>query len=183
MKIRSVFAALCLIFVPSVSYAQSFSSVESCVMLKSGVESAVKQADNLSMLLTDETLTEEAYLSQLYDGIKVLTSSGEMLFQASDKYESTCKAVLTEAKKIEEVRVIYDWYLEPVKVAYQFFRRAREAAIRLNRQGDVDVFNTTMTEYDAAVMKLVSVCESDLKDTPSASTCSELSARLGDILK
>ena len=56
-------------------------------------------------------------------------------------------------------------------------------AVQLNRQADVDVFNATMTEYDAAIMKLVSVCESDLANTPSAASCAALSAKLSDALQ
>ena len=181
--LKSVIAGCLFCMLPMAASAQSFDSVEACKSLRDEVTAAVDASKGLSGLLTAKDLTEARYLEELYEGVKILSSSGEMFFKASDKHESVCKALLSEAGKIEQVRKIYDWYLEPVQAAYQFFRRAREAAILLNRQGDVDVFNTTMTEYDAAVMKLVSVCEGDLANTPSAATCANLSAKLGDVLK
>ena len=106
-----------------------------------------------------------------------------MFFKASDSHESDCKTRLTQAGKLDEVRKIYDWYLEPTQIAYQFFKRARDAAISLNRQQDVDTFSKTMTEYDAAIMKLVGVCESDLANSPHAATCTALQTKLTDVLK
>ncbi len=180
---KKTLLCLGLILMPSYAMAQSFETVDACQSLKNEVTAAVEEARPLSSLFAEENITEEQYLAQLYQGVQLLSASGQMFFKASDSHESTCRTVLSESGKIEQIRVIYDWYLEPVKMAYQFFKRAREAAVRLNRQGDVDVFNTTMTEYDSAVMKLVSVCESDLAGTSHAATCSELSARLGDVLK
>ncbi len=182
MKAR-IIPTLALLFLPSTVLAQSFDTVDSCQNLQQEVTAAVEESRGLSSLLTEQNLTEEAYLTQLYEGIKILSKSGEMFFKASDSHESTCKTILAEAKKMEQLRGIYDWYLEPVQVAYRFFKRAREAAIRLNRQGDVDVFNSAMTEYDAAIMKLVAVCESDLTGTDYAATCKNLSAKLNDALK
>ena len=183
MKSLPLILSLILLILPASAMAQSFETVDACKSLQQEVTAAVEEAKPLSGLLTDENITEAVFLSQLYEGVKILSKSGEMFFKASDSHESTCKTVLTNAGKIEEIRRIYDWYLEPVKAAYQFFRRAREAAIRLNRQADVDVFNATMTEYDAAVMKLVGVCESDLANTPSAATCATLSGKLSDALQ
>ena len=183
MKIRSFLISLSILIFPASAMAQSFDTIDACKNLRQEVTAAVEEAKPLSGLLVDSGLTEEAFLSQLYEGVKILSKSGEMFFKASDSHESTCKTMLTNAGKIEEIRQIYDWYLEPSKQAYQFFRRAREAAIKLNRQADVDVFNATMTEYDAAIMKLVGVCESDLVNTPSASTCAVLSTKLSDVLQ
>lgn len=182
-NLKSLVAACLFLAMPAAAWAQSFDAIDACKELRSEVTAAVDASKGLSGLMSDKEMTEAQYLEQLYEGVKILSNSGEMFFKASDKHESACKAMLSEAGKIEQVREIYDWYLEPVQVAYQFFRRAREAAVRLNRQGDVDVFQTTMVEYDAAVMKLVSVCESDLAGTPSAGTCAGLSAKLGDALK
>lgn len=183
MKLRTLLIALSFLIFPASAMAQSFDTIDACKSLRQEVTAAVEESKPLSGLLVDPSLTEEAFLSQLYEGVKVLSKSGEMFFKASDSHESTCKTMLTNAGKIEEIRQIYDWYLEPSKLAYQFFRRAREAAIKLNRQEDVDVFNATMTEYDAAIMKLVGVCESDLANTPSASTCAALSTKLSDVLQ
>ena len=183
MKITTFLIALSFLTIPATAMAQSFDTIDDCKSLRQEVTAAVEESKALSGLLTDQNLTEEAFLAQLYEGVKILSKSGEIFFKASDNHESTCKTMLTNAGKIEEIRHIYDWYLEPSKLAYQFFRRAREAAIRLNRQADVDVFNKTMTEYDEAIMKLVSVCESDLANTPSASTCATLSAKLSDALQ
>ncbi|MBR4984722.1 MAG: hypothetical protein IKY83_03150 [Proteobacteria bacterium] len=181
LKCALAVCACCLF--PAVSSAQSFETIDACKSLRQEVTAAVEASSGLSSLMTDKSLTEAQYLEQLYEGVKILSGSGEMFFKASDSHESACKAMLSEAGQLAQVREIYDWYLEPVQAAYQFFRRAREAAVRLNRQGDVDVFSKTMTEYDAAVMKLVSVCEGDLANTASASTCAGLSAKLGDALK
>lgn len=181
--IRNTIFLFAVLFAPSFAAAQSFDTIDDCKSLQNEVSAAVEASRSLEKLFTSGSLTEEQYLAQLYEGVQKLSSSGQMFFKASDNHESTCRTILTEAGKIEQIRVIYDWYLEPVKLAYHFFKRAREAAVQLNRQGDVDTFNTTMTEYDAAVMKLVSVCESDLAGTPSASTCAQLSTKLGDVLK
>jgi hypothetical protein len=177
------FALTCLLAMPCLAQAQSFETVDACKNLRQEITAAVEASKPLAGLLTDKAITQEKFLAELYEGVKVLSKSGEMFFKASDSHESTCKSMLTQAGKQEEIRMIYDWYLEPVQIAHAFFHRAREAAIHLNRQADVDAFNTTMSEYDAAVMKLVGVCESDLANTPSASTCSQLSAKLGDVLK
>lgn len=168
---------------PVLAQAQSFDTVDACKNLRQEITAAVEESKPLAGLLTDQAITQDKFLAELYEGVKILSKSGEMFFKASDSHESTCKSMLTQASKQEEIRVIYDWYLEPVQIAHAFFYRAREAAIKLNRQADVDAFNATMTEYDAAVMKLVSVCESDLANTPSAATCASLSAKLGDVLK
>lgn len=168
---------------PVSGMAQSFDSVDSCKSLRNEVSAAVEAARPLEGLLVSAQMTESEYLSQLYEGVKVLSKSGEMFFKASDSHESGCKTVLTQGEKQGELVQIYEWYLEPVQVAYQFFKRAREAAVKLNRQEDVDMFSQTMTEYDAAVMKLAGVCESDLAGTEYAKGCATLSARLGDALK
>ena len=174
--------AILIIVAPSTCYAQSFETVDACKSLQKEVAAAVEESRSLTSLMTKEDMSEAEYLSQLYEGVKILSKSGEMFFKASDSHESTCKTVLREKGKIADVRTIYDWYLEPVHAAYQFFRRAREAAVRLNRQEDVNAFNATMTEYDASIMKLVGVCESDLAGLPEASTCANLSAKLSDAL-
>ena len=168
---------------PVMAHAQSFETVDACKNLRQEVTAAVEEAKPLAGLLTDKAITQDKFLAELYEGVKVLSKSGEMFFKASDSHESTCKSMLIQANKQEEIRNIYDWYLEPVQMAHAFFHRAREAAIQLNRQADVDAFSAAMTEYDAAVMKLVGVCESDLAGTPAATTCATLSAKLGDILK
>lgn len=184
MKLIKILFTTILLLVATNAFAQdTFTTIESCNQLKLEIEHAVKTAAGLETLLTDETLGEEQYLSQLYEGVKILSLSGEMFFRASDRNESTCKNVLNEKNKIEEFIGVYDLYLKPSQMAYQFFRRAREAAIRLNRQHDVEKFNTAMTEYDSAVMKLASVCESDLAGSTAVSQCASLNARLADTLK
>ena len=182
-------AAVCLFsLIPTHAMAQdndsaTFNSIDSCKSLRQEITAAIEESQGLSGLLTDKSITLENYLSQLYDGVKLLSKTGEMFFKASESHESDCKTSLKQTGKLDEVRVVYDWYLEPSRLAYQFLKRAREAAIALNRQKDVDTFNQVMTEYDAAVMKLVGVCESDLANTPHAATCSALSAKLADVLK
>ncbi len=181
MKKAIIFAAMMLF--PVSGMAQSFDSVDACKSLRNEVSAAVEAAKPLETLLVSEQVTESEYLAQLYEGVKVLSKSGEMFFKASDSHESACKTILTQGEKQGELRQIYEWYLEPVRAAYQFFKRAREAAVKLNRQSDVDMFSSTMTEYDAAVMKLVGVCESDLAGTEYAKGCASLSTRLGDALR
>ena len=168
----------------STAYAQSFDSIDECQALKKSVRSAIEESAPLEALLTpNNDLVDEIYLSQLYEGVKILSKSGESFFKAAEDHESACRTALRQANKIDEIRVIYDWYLEPTKRAYQFFKRAREAAIQLHRQADVDAFNAMMTEYDAAVMKLVAVCQSDLENSSNLSTCTALSSKLADTLK
>ena len=168
----------------STAYSQSFDSIDECQALKSSVRAAIAESDALDTLLApNPDLTDEIYLAQLYEGVKILSKSGESFFKAADEHESVCRTQLKQVNKIEEIRVVYDWYLEPTKRAYQFFKRAREAAIQLHRQADVDAFNTMMTEYDAAVMKLVAVCQADLENSPQLATCTALSAKLSDTLK
>lgn len=180
---KRILLAVALAVVPGTAWAQSFETIDDCQALRESVTAAVEEAHGLDRLLTDKGLSVENYLSQLYEGVKLLSKSGEMFFKAADDHESSCRTRLTQVNKLEEIRTIYDWYLEPTRSAYQFFKRAREMAVSLNRQGDVDAFNTMMTEYDAAVMKLVAVCESDLADTPYLSTCANLSVKLTDVLK
>ena len=187
MKLKFVAAlALCLLPFNAMaggSDSPTFDSIDSCKSLQQEIAAAVEESNGLANLLTDKSITLDDYLSQLYEGVKLLSKTGEMFFKASESHESDCKTFLKQAGKIEEVRKIYDWYLEPTQLAYQFFKRAREAAVSLNRQKDVDAFNESMTQYDAAIMKLVGVCEADLANTPHAATCTALSSKLADILK
>ena len=172
-----------LITLPVTAKAQSFETIDDCRALQNEVKAAVEESSGLDKLLTATDLKTEDYLEQLYSGVKILSKTGEMFFKAADNHESACKTRLRQVNKIEEIRAIYDWYLEPSQKAYQFFRRAREAAVKLNRQSDVDSFNAMMTEYDAAIMKLADVCKSDLENTPSVNTCDQLAAKLTDVLK
>ena len=172
-----------LITIPVTSYAQSFETIDECRELRQEITAAMEESSGLDELLTASDIKSEEYFEQLYSGVKILSKTGEMFFKAADNHESACKTKLRQINKIEEIRAIYDWYLEPSKRAYQFFRRAREAAIKLNRQSDVESFNTMMTEYDAAVMKLADVCKSDLENTQSVHTCDQLAAKLSDVLK
>ena len=183
MKCPHVILALTFgMTLPVVAHAQTFDSVAECQTLKSEITATMADARGLESLLVQDNLGIEDYLSQLYEGVKILTKTGEAFFKAADEHEAACRLKLQQANKIEEIRGIYDWYLEPAKLAYQFFRRARETAVRLNRQADVDALNTIMTEYDDAMMKLVSVCQSDLEGTPHAEMCTQYSARLAEAL-
>lgn len=192
MKLKLIAASLALCLFPVHAMAESpsnsditptFDSIDSCKSLQQEIAAAIEESNGLSSLLTDKSITQKDYLTQLYEGVKLLSKTGEMFFKASESHESDCKTFLKQAGKIEEIRKIYDWYLEPTQHAYQFFKRAREAAVSLNRQKDVDAFNESMTQFDAAIMKLVGVCESDLASTPQAATCTALSTKLSDILK
>jgi len=184
MKYLKMFIVVLTLFVlPRAGAAQSLESVDACRNLMQAVAEAVEESKALSSLMTSETPNEEAYLSELYQGVKILTKSGEMFFRASDNYEAVCKNALREAQKIEAIRGIYDRYLEPIQLAHRFFSRVRAQAIRLGRQDDVDTFSAVIREYEDAVMKLVSVCQSDLAGTASADTCSQLSARIADALR
>lgn len=171
------------VLAPAFAQAQSFDTVDACKSLRQEITAATEESKPLQNLMTNKAMTKDQFLAELYEGVKILSKSGEMFFKASDSHESTCKSVLLQNNKIEDVRVIYDWYLEPVQLAHAFFHRAREIAIQLNRQADVDAFNNTMSEYHEAVMKLVGVCESDLANTASAATCANLSAKLSEVLK
>ena len=172
-----------ILITPVTSFAQSFDTIDDCRALRQEINAAVEESAALDALLSANDIKTEEYLEQLYSGVKILSKTGEMFFKAADNHESACKTKLRQANKIEEIRVIYDWYLEPSKRAYQFFRRARETTVKLNRQSDVNSFNDMMTEYDSAIMKLADVCKSDLENTKSAETCDQLSAKLVDILK
>ena len=183
MKIRTFLLSAALLFLPTTALADPFDSVESCHRLRIEVEHAASVAAGIDNLLTSPDLTAEQFLSQLYEGVKILSSSGEMFFRASDENESACKDALHQQNAIGEFIVVYDLYLKPVKQAYQFFRRAREAAVRLNRQNDVDAFNAAMTEYDDAIMKLADNCRSVMGDSPAKAQCASLSARLSEALE
>lgn len=185
MKIFSTFATLALSFFlfSSSSLAQTVETIDPCKALHQEVTAAVEESAPLDHLLTDTQLPADSYLSQLYDGIRILSKSGEMFFKAADAHEEACKSALKKANNLNELAQIYDWYLAPAGRAYQFFKRARQAAVALNRQDDVDTFNKTMTEYDQAVMKLVGVCQSDLAQTEKAASCTALSVRLSEALR
>lgn len=178
-----ILMALGFCFVPQVVLAQVPETVDSCGSLRQEILASAEVAAGLDKLLEGDVADASVYLSQLYDGVKILSQSGEMFFKAADSHEPACKSKLLEAGKLQEVRAIYDWYLEPVKSASQFFHRARQAAVRFNRQGDVDAFNEIMVEYAASVMKLVGACESDLGGSALAPECATLSATLSDALK
>ena len=183
IKKISFFFAAAIAILPVTAFAQAFDSVEDCRALRSEVSAAIEKSSELDSLLDTPKISQESYLEQLYSGVKILSQAGEAFFKAADNHESACKTGLRQAGKIEEIRVIYDWYLEPSQKAYQFFHRAREVAIQLNRQADVDTFNEIMTEYDAAIMKIADVCKSDLENTPAFFTCTHLEAKLADTLK
>lgn len=186
MRKKLLFTLIILFSSVSTAYAQSantFESVESCRNLKAQVSAAVEEAKPIDALLRDENITTDAYLEQLYQSIQILSKSGEMFFKASDAYESDCQTALTQAGQLAEMRKVYDWYLEPVKQAYQFFDRAKAIAIHQNRQKDVGTFVKAMREYEDSVMKIATTCESTLEGTPVAASCRQLSSKLEDALK
>ena len=183
IKKISLFFAATICMAPMTAFAEGFDSVDDCRALRNEVSAAIEKSSELDTLLDTPNISLESYLEQLYSGVKILSQTGEAFFKAADNHESACKTSLRQANKIEEIRVIYEWYLEPSQKAYQFFHRAREVAVQLNRQSDVDTFNEIMNEYDAAIMKIADVCKSDLENTPSLPYCSQLAAKLADTLK
>lgn len=173
--------ALCFaVMMPSLAKAQSLEQVDACKSLRQEITAAGEEARALDSLLSSE-VPLESYLSQLYEGIKILTKSGEMFFRAADSHETSCKASLTGNG--EGMAALYEMYLEPIQKAHQFFKRGREAAISLKRQSDVDTFTQTMTEYETAVMKLVSACESDMAGLPQAERCKMLAVKLSNAMQ
>ena len=186
MQKKLLFMLIFLFGIVPSAYAQSnntFDSIESCRNLKAKVSAAVEEAKPIDALLRDENMATDTYLEQLYQSIQILSKSGEMFFKASDEYESDCQTALTQAGQLAEMRKVYDWYLEPVKQAYQFFRRAKAIAIHQNRQKDVETFVKAMREYEDSVMKIAATCESTLEGTPAAASCRQLSSKLEDALK
>ncbi len=179
---KYLLTALFAIF-PLTAQAQSFESFDACKQLKTEIDNAIEEAKPLETLLTDETMTSEVYLEQLYRAVQILSKSGEMFFKASDAYESDCETSLKQANKLPEIRLIYDWYLLPVKQAYQFFGRAKSQAIRLGREKDVEKFVKAIREYEDSVMKIAATCESTLAGQPNATSCRVLASQLEDAVK
>jgi len=182
MKKLLLSAALFFLAVPAAT-AQSFDSIDECVNLKKVVSQAVSEAKPIDDLLTDNSITAEKYLEELYSAVQILSKSGETFFRAADLYESSCETALKNANHIAEMRNVYDWYLEPVKQAYSFFARARAQAIRLGRQKDVETFIKAMREYEDSILKIAAQCESTLAGTDAATSCRTLSSKLEDAVK
>lgn len=180
MKIRILSLLLFLIPLPAV--AQTYETIDACQALDREITAAQEEAAALSKLF-DGTNDETAYLTDLYEGIKILTKTGEMFFKAADSHETACKDALKAAKNDDALLALYDRYLMPAQTAKAFFKKARSAAITLNRQGDVDTFNQTMVEFDTTVMQIVGVCETDLAAADKLPLCKAISAKFSDALQ
>lgn len=184
---KKIIIASLLFFIPSYVYAQSadpivtINTVDACKSLENEIDAANEESARLDTLLSSP-VTQDVFLNDLYEGIKILTKSGDLFFKAADSHENACKEKLKAAGDYDGILALYDRYLLPVQKARIFFKKAREAAVSLNRQDDVNTFNKTMLEYDSAIMQLVGVCEADLADTPKRDACKSLSAKLGDAL-
>ena len=118
MKIRILSLLLFLIPLPAV--AQTYETIDACQALDREITAAQEEAAALSKLF-DGTNDETAYLSDLYEGIKILTKTGEMFFKAADSHETACKDALKAAKNDDALLALYDRYLMPAQTAKAFF--------------------------------------------------------------
>ena len=83
MKIRILSLLLFLIPLPAV--AQTYETIDACQALDREIAAAQEEAAALSKLF-DGTNDETAYLTDLYEGIKILTKTGEMFFKAARQH-------------------------------------------------------------------------------------------------
>lgn len=180
MKIRTL--AIFLSLIPFQAFAQSFETLDPCQALEREITAAKEESAALSKLFENAN-DENAYLADLYEGVKILTKTGEMFFKAADSHETACKDALKAANDFDGLLALYDQYLIPAQAARSFFKNARTAAIALNRQQDVDTLNQTMLEYDATIMQIVAVCENDLANSDKLPLCKAISAKFSDALQ
>lgn len=179
---KNCILALLLFLIPAAAAAQSYETLDPCDALEREIDAAQEESARLAKLFENAN-GEEAYLADLYEGVKILARTGEMFFKAADSHETACKDKLKAASNADALLALYDRYLLPARAARAFFKKARAAALALNRQGDVDTFNQTMVEYDAAVMQLAGVCESDLAGSDKLSLCKAISVKFSDALQ
>lgn len=166
------------------AFAQDFEANADCLNFKRDVQATQVEREGLDTLFNYEKISQSQYSADLYEGVKVLSRLGDIFFKASELYEVKCRTGLLEADKREALVKLYDdWYLAPVQAAHRFFKRAREAAIYLGLQSDVDSLNKSIQEFEAAVLAVTKLCEKDLTDTSKIGHCKELSLRLSEAMK
>lgn len=184
MKIAKMMLCFAFCLLPVTAFAQSFESNDDCLNFKRDVQATQPELDSLESLFRHQSISQSQYNADLYEGVKVLSRLGEIFFKASELYEVKCRTGLLEAGKREALVKLYDdWYLSPISAAHHFFKRAREAAIVLGLQSDVDSISKSIQEFETAVLAVSKLCEKDLEGTPQAAHCKELSIRLSEAMK
>lgn len=162
---------------PAQAFAESFETTSACVSLQKDIKMANAVIQKLDALLTRKDCDRKDFLSDLYDGTKILTEAGDILFKAAERYESDCKDILHNAKKSKELLKLYEVYVTPTNTAYQFFKRARDIAAEQGVQKDVDDLTQLMKEYQASIEKLVSKCKADMTAPADQEKCETFSIK------
>lgn len=184
MKIAKMILCLAISLMPVSAFAQGFEANDDCLSFKRDVQATQPELDSLESLFQREAISQSQYNADLYEGVKVLSRLGEIFFKASELYEVKCRTGLLEAGDRESLVKLYDdWYLSPISAAHGFFKRAREAAIFLGLQSDVDSISKSIQEFESAVLAVSKLCEKDLADTAKVEHCKELSLRLAEAMK
>ena len=97
-KLLAIISSVVLCTMTSLAHAQSFEQTESCQSLVTKIKGANSSLSRLDSLLSSKEITNQSYMSELYEGTKVLSEAGELFFRATDAHEPACRNILKEAK-------------------------------------------------------------------------------------